>query len=82
MVRTNFAPQCLHRILLLVAGCIEPPLNRRETKLNWSAADGMMPFFGWLRQIQSEPTDVLQCKSAVYGLNGHRRMFRTGGAIG
>src|SRR5260370_42339736 len=44
IVRTDFAPQRLHRILILVAGCIEPPFNRRETKLNALPADGMMPF--------------------------------------
>src|SRR5258707_9125849 len=46
LVRTDFAAQCLHRILLRVAGCIEPPLDSRETKLNPLSGDGMMPFFG------------------------------------
>jgi hypothetical protein len=45
MVRTDFAAQCLHRIPLRVAGCIEPPLNSRETKSNSLPGDGMMPFF-------------------------------------
>src|SRR6516162_627131 len=46
MIRTDFAPQCLHRIPLRVASCIEPPLNSRLTKLNWLSGDGMMPLFG------------------------------------
>jgi hypothetical protein len=46
LVKTDFAAQRLHRILLLVTGSIEPPLDRRETKLNPLSRDGMMPFFG------------------------------------
>ncbi len=44
LVRTDFAAQRLHRILLFVTGGIEPPLDRRETKLNPLPGDGMMPF--------------------------------------
>jgi hypothetical protein len=29
----------------------------------------------WLRQIHAEPTGDLRCKSAVYGLNGHRPYY-------
>src|ERR1700751_1344399 len=45
LVRTDFAAQCLHRILLLVTGCIKPQLNSRETKFNSLPGDRMMPFF-------------------------------------
>ena len=31
--------------------------------------------FVWLRQIHPEPTGGLPCKSAVYGLNGHRLYY-------
>src|SRR6201987_5498661 len=45
LVRTDFASQCLHRILLLVTGCIKPPLDSREAKLTPMPGDRMMPFF-------------------------------------
>jgi hypothetical protein len=46
LVRTDFAAQRLQGILLLVTGSVEPPLDRRETKLNPLLGDGVMPFFG------------------------------------
>ena len=46
LVGADLAAQRLHRILLLVAGSIKPPLDRRETKLNPLPGDGMTPFFG------------------------------------
>src|SRR3974390_2186959 len=42
--KTDLAAQRLHRILLLVTGCIEPALDRRKTKLNPLPGDRMMPF--------------------------------------
>jgi hypothetical protein len=47
------------------------PLSPKRTQVRLKS----LLYLVWLRQIHSEPTGGLRCKSAVYGLNGHRSYY-------
>jgi hypothetical protein len=47
------------------------PLSPKRTQARLKS----LLYLVWLRQIHSEPTGGLRCKSAVCGLNGHRLYY-------